>query len=498
LLAGTEGGSNPAVSSDGRKLAFLASDGAFRTVAIVGTTGTRTAKAWRYGSIAWIGDSAIVATALGVLVKMTLDGGSPAAITHIDTARGDGAHAGPLLLPGGRGVIFTVTKRRGPGLVTGQLAFASLDAAGGAAAPHVMLDVMARTAVAFVQGWLLFINVEGTAIEAVRLDTDNRRTVGAPITVHQDAGGNLETGSLADNGTLVYVRRQRTNSVVWVDTTGAVRPLVRAADGVEFMHPRISPDGRRFVVGAGSKDGSDAWVYDMASRTPPFRVTTTGRARQPTWTADGQRILFFVTPTRELFVQPVTGGRAVALADTKDAFAPAASPDGRSVLFQRGPTSGSAWTIWSASVSTVEPAHMIATDLAGAYMPTLSMDGQWLAYVSRTTGREEVYVRSFPEAGPTLEISGNGGTEPAWSPDGNRIYYRSRSAFMEATATGTPLRVTSRRQLFEDSFDHSMPHRNYDVAPDGTGFLMIGQQSPEAVVVLNWLPRLREKLRRAR
>jgi hypothetical protein len=43
-----------------------------------------------------------------------------------------------------------------------------------------------------------------------------------------------------------------------------------------------------------------------------------------------------------------------------------------------------------------------------------------------------------------------------------------------------------------------MPHRNYDVAPDRTGFLMIGQVRPEAVVVLDWATELQTRLRRPR
>jgi hypothetical protein len=63
-------------------------------------------------------------------------------------------------------------------------------------------------------------------------------------------------------------------------------------------------------------------------------------------------------------------------------------------------------------------------------------------------------------------------------------------------AAATPaLAITSRTRILERAFVGGMPHRNYDVAPDGTGFLMIAPGGrPDAVVVLDWLPELRARL----
>ena len=55
----------------------------------------------------------------------------------------------------------------------------------------------------------------------------------------------------------------------------------------------------------------------------------------------------------------------------------------------------------------------------GARSPTLSPDGRWLAYVSNEAGREEIYVRPFPDAdsGRWL-VSTDGGVEPVWAHSG--------------------------------------------------------------------------------
>ena len=55
---------------------------------------------------------------------------------------------------------------------------------------------------------------------------------------------------------------------------------------------------------------------------------------------------------------------------------------------------------------------------------SLSPDGRWLAYVSTRSGRNEVYVRPFPDAGASLQqVSTDGGTEPVWAHSGRQLFY---------------------------------------------------------------------------
>ena len=508
-LAGTEGGLFPLVAPDGRRLAFFSSDRRLKIISIddgAVTDGAvsrilrrifKKAEAWRYGNSAWVGDSVIV-SGVGApgLSKSDPRGGTSAVFTRVDTARGEAKHDAPLLLPGTRAVVFTVRNRYGPQVVSGPLAIASLDPGADSGPSHVLLGMTARRAIAFVDGWLLFIKADGTGIQAVRLDVKRRRISGNTISVLEDEAGNVETASLADNGTLLYVRRPRTNSAVFVDTSGAVRPA--SAEG-SLMHPRISPDGKRFAVEITSEDGrTDVWVYDIATRTP-MPLTTTGKARHPTWTPDGRRIVFMALGSRQLMSQPVDGGAAAEkILKTEGSFAPEVAPDGRSVVFQRGAPLAPGAKIWSASLTGEGAPRKVMDDPFDNYEPAVSPNGHWLAYTSNATGHPEVYARAFPGPGAAVQVSDGGGIEAAWSPDGGRIYYRAKRALMEAVVTTPALAITSRRQLFKGKYDASRQHRNYDVAPDGTGFLMIAQQSPDAVVVLHWLPALRARLASAR
>ena len=51
------------------------------------------------------------------------------------------------------------------------------------------------------------------------------------------------------------------------------------------------------------------------------------------------------------------------------------------------------------------------------WSPSFSPDGRFLVYASNESGRNEVYVQSFPGPGRTWQISTAGGDEPRWRRD---------------------------------------------------------------------------------
>jgi hypothetical protein len=61
-------------------------------------------------------------------------------------------------------------------------------------------------------------------------------------------------------------------------------------------------------------------------------------------------------------------------------------------------------------------------------------NGRWVAYTSNESGRNQVYVRSFPDAADKRQISVNGGSAPRWSRDGLELFY--------VTADGSVIALT--------------------------------------------------------
>jgi Tol biopolymer transport system component len=90
----------------------------------------------------------------------------------------------------------------------------------------------------------------------------------------------------------------------------------------------------------------------------------------------------------------------------------------------------------------------------------VSPDGRWLAYHSDETGRDEIYLQSFPGGPDRLQVSTSGGQWPRWSGDGREIFFREGEKLMAASVRGRD--VSRPVMLFERPWSGG-----YDVAPDG-------------------------------
>jgi Tol biopolymer transport system component len=56
----------------------------------------------------------------------------------------------------------------------------------------------------------------------------------------------------------------------------------------------------------------------------------------------------------------------------------------------------------------------------------ISPDGRWITYTSNESGRNEIYVRSFPDVGKgKWQVSTNGGNTSRWSANGRELFYGS-------------------------------------------------------------------------
>jgi Tol biopolymer transport system component len=114
------------------------------------------------------------------------------------------------------------------------------------------------------------------------------------------------------------------------------------------------------------------------------------------------------------------------------------------------------------------------------YAPRLSPDGALLAYVSRETGRDEVYLRRYPEGDKKRQISAEGGGWPMWNAAGDRLFYMSGLDLIEVEITPEPnLRVGAPLTLFtrprgEDIFNVGWP-LYFQVDGAGEYFYMLNE-----------------------
>jgi hypothetical protein len=130
--------------------------------------------------------------------------------------------------------------------------------------------------------------------------------------------------------------------------------------------------------------------------------------------------------------------------------------------------------------------------------PSVSPDGRWLVYVSRASGRPEVFVRSVAGGADEWRVSLDGGTEPRWSAAGGEIFYREGLRMLAAEIRTSPaVQVSKPRQLFEGLYEVMDGPINYDVSPDGRRFLMVKMERSEAPAELRVVTRFDRELRAA-
>lgn len=120
-----------------------------------------------------------------------------------------------------------------------------------------------------------------------------------------------------------------------------------------------------------------------------------------------------------------------------------------------------------------------------------------LAVSSAESGRNEVVVQPYPGPGGRVQASTGGGTEPVWSRDGRRLFYRGERQLMAAVIRpGPAFSVVARDTLLADTYMYaSNPHANYDVMPDGIHFVFLeADNAGELIVVSNWTSVLRARM----
>ena len=500
-IAGTANPAAPVFSPDGKWIAFVAGRRKIVKVPLDGGAPVTLTDVADNGGIDWSSTGDVVfgpgvMEGLKGLSRVNANGGSmPQPFTQIDRTRKELSHEWPRVLGDGKTVLFSIWYGAPE---RSEIAVASLD--DGKVTP---LGVLGARALGVVDGQLVYVRADGVAM-AVAFDIRRRRVTGAASPVQDsirivDASGGDAAASLNNAGGLIFARGAVNRRLVWVDRSGVSHPALN--DERDYAFVKISPSGRQVAVNLSTGVKSDLWLLDVATETLT-PLTSSGTARNPVWSADGQRILFVSTQggRSAFWWQSADGsGPAVKAADAPhNAWNIDLAPDGRNTVFNAiydGTFNLESFVLDSSR----ERRDISASSNAIEALGRISPDGHHVAYMSDESGRPEIYVRSFPDGGSRIQISADGGTRPVWSRDGKTLYFRSAERDAAIGAPGTRmasvtlardpmLRVAARQTLFDGPYD-----REFDVTPDGSRFLMIETRSSAMtlVVIPNWLTELR-------
>ena len=133
-----------------------------------------------------------------------------------------------------------------------------------------------------------------------------------------------------------------------------------------------------------------------------------------------------------------------------------------------------------------ESVRPVAATAANERSPALSPDGQWIAFVSDSSGRDEIYVKRLSDASDAQPLTSSGAVEPVWSREG--LFYREGDRLLLVEVKDGNLGEP--REILDGRFERD-PGANlagYDVDSAGRFFIMLKSAvAPRQLrTVINW------------
>ena len=495
-LAGTEGATNPFWSPDGRSIGFSTTTALSRLDIAGGTPQVLATVAGNPTGGSWNADGTILYTpgVTSPLWRIAAAGGEPTAVTQLEPP-GQTAHRYPQFLPDGRLFLFSVQGTPD----TAGIYLGSLD--GGAPARLTTADSGAQflppDRVVFVQA--------GTLVSR-RLDLVGRALTSEPVTLADEVGADaISRGGFAVSGTGLVAYRVGGNAarqLTWFDRTGKAVGVAGEPDASDPAYPELSPDGRRVAMRRAVQGNIGIWLRDLL-RGGMTRLTFDAAFESvPVWSQDGARIAFNSNRTGvyNLYAKASNGSGAEAqLVDSRNNTVPQDwSRDGRWLLYHElHPTTGR--DLWALDMTSRDlTPRAVANTPAEEVVAAFSPDGRWVAYQTNESGRFEVVVQPFPDAGGKWQVSTAGGVAPRWRADGKELYFLAPDATMMAVPVtaagpsfeaGTPVPLFPTRIVGGGTVTNNRPQ--YAIARDGR--FLINQPVADAnaapiTLILNWNP----------
>jgi Tol biopolymer transport system component len=486
-VSGSDGAVSGAFSPDGGSVVFMPGSGAVTRFSLtdqqrkVVATGADLG-----GEVAW-SPAGILFVKGGALWIVSSEGGPPRALTELDAARGEITHDQPTVLPGERVVLFTSVTTK-----VGEERIEAVSIDGGKR--RVVVE-RATNPVWSPTGHLLFARDGAVLAAAFDPVTATVRGEAVPVIPSGTVEGLTSLGlRLSSTGTLLYVPAGFHDKRL-VSVGRDARALDLGLPSNRYDNPRVSPNGRRLLVGV---TGRWVEVLDLARGTRARLTGGTQSTGYATWSGDGRRVVF-----RRLFVlswaaADGSGETAPVPAGTANDFPSAPGPDPDSFVLVRvqPETSGDVFLM---SISGAFAPKPLVASPAYDGGPQLSPDGRWLLYQSNVSGRHEIYVRRYPKLDRPWQASEGGGLQARWGRRGREIYYRNGREFLAVSFDGSAEEPVLGKPevLFADEYElgGGVSIANYDVTPDGR-FIMLRQDPSggKLRIVFNWTEELKRIL----
>jgi Tol biopolymer transport system component len=518
-LAGTDASDALFWAPDNRNLGFFA-DGKLKridvTSGVVQTLteafGITAAGAWNNaGDVLFSGFSAGGAA----IMRVSSSGGTPKPVTPLTDLAKEGVPIFPQFLPDGRHFLYHTLLNS---TSTAGVWIGSLDSSESRpSAPLAEIPNMVpggNSPVLYAEpGYLLF--TRDRALLAQPFDAKRRALSGDPMAVAENVG----LFSVSQKGTLVYRPATEVSStgnttrLLWLDRRGKAAGEIPTPDVVGSLE--LWRDGERIVIDSNQNRLAAIWVINRGG-VPQKLTTDPGFSGYPIWNPMGSLIIFAASRTGggglATLYQKASNGVGVEepLFSSKVADIPRDhSSDGRYIVFDRfasGPQQSDLWIL--PTFDDKKPVAFLESP-ARETQAQISPDGRYLAYVTNESGRDQIVVRTFPDANKgQWPITREGGIEPRWRrKDGGELYYLSpdgKVMVVTISSSATAFVPGNAAELFPAPplFPEPTPfRRRYDVTADGQRFLFAATAgstsgppvSTPITAIINWTRALKNK-----
>jgi len=495
-IPGTEGGTNPFFSPDGKWIAFIGGPKLKKVALAGGTPVTLCDAPWFRGGF-WGEDGSIyfVPNVYVPIFKIAADGGPLQAVTKIRAQEGEQQHRWPDVLPGGKAIVYTV----GSGADWDEATIVAERLDTGERKVLVKGGTYPRY---LPTGQLIY--ARAGALYAVGFDASSLKVDGAPVEVVRNVlllGNGLAQMDVSPTGTLITAPADSAVGnlmLTSIDREGRSEPLKVPQD--RYGSLALSPDGTRLVTGIGNSIA----VVNLA-RSSVTKLTLSSRAEIPVWSRDGNRIYFGLEKAKyhQIFSKAADDSGEAQLTFPSDCDEDPfhISADGSKILYVRSPPDGLGELCvrrMGNGASGDEPKVLFKSLFLNGNA-SFSPDGRWVVYQSEESGRPEIYVRPASGAERKWQVSIEGGIVPAWSPAGNEIYYVCGTKLFAAPvdAKGDDFVAGDPKVLFENHEIFS-----FAAANDAKRFIAAENPNPGAQprldIVLNWFADVRRKVEEAK
>lgn len=217
---------------------------------------------------------------------------------------------------------------------------------------------------------------------------------------------------------------------------GQTRDLLTDGD---YTQPHWSPSGNRIAY-CNAENKGDVWTMAADGSAPHPVLSDEATDWNPRWSSDGRYLHF--NSNRKGFaslwrvrIDEATGRRLgepePVTSPTTDIVQADVARTGRSIVYSERVLD---LTLKALDFDPVKPATSgkmttVTESTRPASWPTFSADGQWVAYHTMLSGREDIWLTRADGSSAPTNLTNDATLDrcPAWSPTGRRLAYFSRS-----------------------------------------------------------------------